>query len=84
MKTTWLEREIKILKSMRAIKAINVATVFLAVSTVHCIDNGLGRTPQMGYNSWYDLTCSSAMNEDVLKATASAMKSKGLAALGYE
>jgi len=54
------------------------------VGLVAAIPNGLGATPQMGYNSWYDLTCSSAMNEDVIKATAAAMKSNGLAALGYE
>ena len=38
----------------------------------------------MGYNSWYDLMCSGQMNEDTIQATAAAMKSKGLASLGYE
>lgn len=79
---SWLKKELSPPVSM-AIVTVVVAAL-LVVSGVHCIDNGLGRTPQMGYNSWYDLTCSSAMNEDVLKATASAMKSKGLASLGYE
>eukprot|EP01121_Diplochlamys_sp_Union-15-3_P001049 TRINITY_DN1090_c0_g1_i1.p1 TRINITY_DN1090_c0_g1~~TRINITY_DN1090_c0_g1_i1.p1 ORF type:complete len:520 (+),score=61.44 TRINITY_DN1090_c0_g1_i1:109-1668(+) len=51
---------------------------------LQALDNGLGRTPAMGYNSWYDLTCSSAMNEDVIKQTADAMVSTGLAKLGYQ
>eukprot|EP01051_Picozoa_sp_SAG22_P008072 SAG22_NODE_595_length_8730_cov_4.200672_8_plen_195_part_00 len=37
----------------------------------------------MGYNSWYDLTCSKAMNESTLRATTDAMVSKGLLKLGY-
>jgi len=54
------------------------------LACAHSVPNGLARTPQMGYNSWYDLMCSSKMNEDTIKATAAAMKSKGLDALGYQ
>lgn len=37
----------------------------------------------MGYNSWYDLECSQAMNETTLRRIADAMVSKGLSRLGY-
>merc|ERR1711933_7151 len=53
-------------------------------TTVMSLDNGLARTPQMGYNSWYDLECSEAMNETTLRSVADAMVAKGLDKLGYK
>lgn len=37
-----------------------------------------------GYNTWYDLMCTSAMNETTVRATADALVSLGLAELGYQ
>eukprot|EP00054_Salpingoeca_dolichothecata_P014721 m.83605 g.83605 ORF g.83605 m.83605 type:complete len:192 (+) comp21131_c0_seq4:19-594(+) len=54
----------------------------LIVSTAG-LDNGLGRTPQMGYNSWYDVECSDMMTEAVLQETAAMMNTLGLVELGY-
>lgn len=48
------------------------------------LDNGLARTPAMGYNSWYDVGCGGDMNEDIIKATADAIVEKGLDKLGYK
>ena len=45
------------------------------------LDNGLARTPQMGYNSWYDLM--GALTEANIKDTTDAMVESGLYALGY-
>ncbi|ONK73723.1 uncharacterized protein A4U43_C04F34590 [Asparagus officinalis] len=45
------------------------------------IENGLGRTPQMGWNSWNHFHCD--INEQMIKETADAMVSTGLASLGY-
>lgn len=45
------------------------------------LENGLGRTPQMGWNSWNHFNCD--INEDLIRKTADAMVSTGLAALGY-
>ncbi|CAL9055206.1 unnamed protein product [Musa banksii] len=45
------------------------------------LDNGLARTPQMGWNSWNFFACN--INETVIKETADALVSTGLAALGY-
>eukprot|EP00249_Psilotum_nudum_P008602 c21397_g2_i1 orf=3-842(-) len=44
--------------------------------------NGLGRTPAMGWNNYNHFNWS--INEELIRATADAMVSTGLAALGYE
>ncbi|TKY44973.1 Alpha-galactosidase protein [Spatholobus suberectus] len=46
------------------------------------LGNGLGQTPPMGWNSWNHFACH--INEDLIRETADAMVSTGLAALGYE
>ncbi|XP_030553302.1 alpha-galactosidase-like isoform X2 [Rhodamnia argentea] len=46
------------------------------------LENGLGLTPQMGWNSWNHFNCH--INENLIKETADAIVSSGLAALGYE
>ncbi|XP_039018245.1 alpha-galactosidase-like [Hibiscus syriacus] len=45
------------------------------------MDNGLGLTPQMGWNSWNHFHCD--INETLIKETADAVVSTGLAAVGY-
>ncbi|KAK4750296.1 hypothetical protein SAY87_027745 [Trapa incisa] len=46
------------------------------------LSNGLGGTPQMGWNSWNHFQCN--INETLIKQTADAIVSSGLAALGYQ
>ncbi|XP_031371839.1 alpha-galactosidase 3 isoform X2 [Punica granatum] len=45
------------------------------------LKNGLAQTPQMGWNSWNFFGCN--INETVIKETANALISTGLADLGY-
>ncbi|XP_020576364.1 alpha-galactosidase-like [Phalaenopsis equestris] len=45
------------------------------------LDNGLGRTPPMGWNSWNHFKCN--LTETLIKETADAMVFSGLASLGY-
>ncbi|GMP69626.1 hypothetical protein CsSME_00028818 [Camellia sinensis var. sinensis] len=45
------------------------------------LNNGLALTPQMGWNSWNFFACN--INETVVKETADALVSTGLADLGY-
>ncbi|KAK7278328.1 hypothetical protein RJT34_23356 [Clitoria ternatea] len=45
-------------------------------------ENGLGQTPPMGWNSWNHFGCD--INESLIRETADAMVSTGLAALGYK
>lgn len=44
--------------------------------------NGLGKTPPMGWNSWNHFSCH--INEKLIRETADAMVSTGLADLGYK
>ena len=45
------------------------------------LDNGVGLTPAMGYNSWYDYGCN--LDQAELELTVKAMQDEGLVALGY-
>ncbi|GMG98937.1 hypothetical protein Nepgr_000777 [Nepenthes gracilis] len=45
------------------------------------LDNGLGLTPPMGWNSWNHFNCN--ISESLIKQTADALVSTGLAKLGY-
>ncbi|GMH10884.1 hypothetical protein Nepgr_012725 [Nepenthes gracilis] len=46
------------------------------------LDNGVGLTPPMGWNSWNRFQCN--VDEELIKATADALVSTGLAKLGYK
>jgi len=45
------------------------------------LNNGLARTPQMGFNTWNHFGCS--VSEKLVKATANVLISTGLASIGY-
>jgi len=57
-----------------------IATLLLLL-LVNSLDNGLGKTPPMGWNSWNYFHCN--INETLIKQTADLMVSTGLAAKGY-
>lgn len=46
------------------------------------LGNGLGSTPQMGWNSWNHFGCQ--IDEQIVRNTADALVSTGLAGLGYK
>jgi len=56
-----------------------VAACFLACSLA--LNNGLGRTPPLGWNSWNHFHCS--INEELIKQTADAIVSSGFKDVGY-
>jgi alpha-galactosidase len=47
-------------------------------------DDGLARTPPMGFNNWNDTGCGSGFNEAYVKSMADLMVSTGLRDAGYE
>jgi alpha-galactosidase len=47
------------------------------------LDNGLARTPPMGWNSWNKFACK-GLNEKVVRETADAMVSNGMKDAGYQ
>ena len=46
------------------------------------LDNGVGLTPPMGWNSWNRYNCN--INESIVRQAADRLVSSGLAAKGYE
>ncbi|CAF1411784.1 unnamed protein product [Adineta steineri] len=61
-------------------KTLLVFSFFISHS--YQLNNGLGRTPQMGWNSWNHFGCN--INEKLIQQTADAIVATGLAAAGYE
>lgn len=55
--------------------------LILILAPVSSVNNGLGLTPQMGWNSWNYFNCN--INETVFKSAASSLVSTGLFAKGY-
>jgi alpha-galactosidase len=60
---------------MRASVTLAAAAALLSKSAF-ALDNGLARTPQMGYNSWYDVLM--GPSETMVRETAQAMISNGV------
>jgi len=46
------------------------------------LDNGLGRTPPMGYSTWNDMGCN-GLRGDLVKSVADALVDRGFTKLGY-
>ena len=46
------------------------------------LDNGLGKTPQMGWSSWNKFGCN--INEKLIYDTIDAMVNTGLSSAGYK
>ena len=64
---------------MKALLA--VLLLVLAPLGSFALDNGLGRLPPMGWNSWYNFTCH--FNQSMIEQTADAIVRLGLDKLGY-
>lgn len=59
----------------------NFILISLLLFTIFTLDNGLGLTPQMGWNSWNHFGCK--INETLIKKTADLLVSTKLASKGY-
>ncbi|WP_433268624.1 glycoside hydrolase family 27 protein [Micromonospora vinacea] len=57
------------------------ALVGLRAPTAQALDNGVARTPPMGWNSWNSFGCN--INEALIRQTADAIVSSGMRDLGY-
>ena len=57
--------------------------VLMAPAAGHALDNGLARTPPMGWNSWNKYACK-GINEGVVRKTADEMASNGMKDAGYQ
>ena len=55
---------------------------FIASGRLPALDNGLARTPPMGWNSWNKFACN--VSEDLIKQAADALVSSGMKDAGYQ
>jgi alpha-galactosidase len=67
--------------------SLALAVVAAAIATApaapaQALENGVGRTPPMGWNTWNTFGCN--INETLIKQTADAIVSSGMRDLGYE
>ncbi|HTI23642.1 MAG TPA: NPCBM/NEW2 domain-containing protein, partial [Kutzneria sp.] len=56
----------------------------VAAPAAVALDNGLARTPQMGFNNWNATHCSGDFNETMVKGIADLFVSSGLKDAGYQ
>jgi alpha-galactosidase len=59
-----------------------ISLLFVFIGLSYGLNNGLGRTPQMGWNSWNHFHC--GINEELIQKTADAIVATGLAKAGYQ
>eukprot|EP00475_Leptophrys_vorax_P003622 TRINITY_DN12135_c0_g1_i10.p2 TRINITY_DN12135_c0_g1~~TRINITY_DN12135_c0_g1_i10.p2 ORF type:complete len:438 (-),score=112.37 TRINITY_DN12135_c0_g1_i10:61-1374(-) len=69
-------------KVMRVASLAVVAAVLCATRSALALNNGLGLTPAMGWNSWNKFGCN--VSETLIKAVADRIVDLGLKDLGYE
>jgi len=71
-------------KSMRFIKLCCCIAVIACLPTLElrALDNGLAKTPPMGWNSWNKFACN--VSEDLIKQVADAMVANGMKDAGYQ
>ena len=62
-------------------KIFNCIIIFLCIAIATSIDNGLGKTPQMGWNSWNHFKCN--VSETLVKQTTDKIIELGLDKKGY-
>jgi len=58
-----------------------LCTLACSVTPAHALNDGLARTPPMGWNGWYDRGC--AVTEATVVQSASALARSGMRAAGY-
>src|SRR5947207_1257156 len=61
--------------------ALACLTLLTWAASAAALDNGLARTPPMGWNPWYRFRCN--VNEDLFRQAADIMVSSGMKAAGY-
>ncbi|SDY17545.1 alpha-galactosidase [Amycolatopsis xylanica] len=68
-----------------ALSAVSSATVQLsAPEEALALENGLARTPPMGFNNWNTTGCRAEFNEAMVKGIADIFVNKGLKDVGYQ
>jgi alpha-galactosidase len=72
-----------VLTAVAAVVAL-VGSGVLGAAPALALDNGLARTPQMGFNNWNLTQCGSQFNEAFVEGIADTLVSTGLKDAGYQ
>ncbi len=70
--------------SMVVTAALTVAVVVATPQPAIALENGLARTPPMGFNNWNATHCEADFNESMIKGIADIFVSQGLKDVGYQ
>src|ERR1700761_4132944 len=73
------------MRQVRFVLTMSMAIIAVAVmpASGRALDNGLAKTPPMGWNSWNKFGCK-GLNEKVVRETADTMVSSGMRDAGYQ
>ena len=63
-------------------KVMKLLVFLLGYFLINSLDNGLGLTPQMGWNSWNKFRCD--INQELIKNTIDGIVRSGLLQAGYK
>jgi alpha-galactosidase len=66
--------------AMATVTVVQLATPTPALA----LENGLARTPPMGFNNWNTTACRAVFNESMIKSIADIFVSQGLRDVGYQ
>ncbi len=82
-----MNRKLQSLMKVITLLAVTVALILGAlglqnIQKARALENGLARTPPMGWNSWNKFGC--GITDALVRATADSMVSSGMAAAGYQ
>ncbi len=64
------------------VSGISLVFMVSMILKIYAIDNGVGRTPPMGWNGWNYLRCD--INQDIVRSTADKIVELGLDKKGYK
>ena len=67
-------------RSLRHLCLLSSLLVLIAIPA-SALDNGLGKTPPMGWNSWNKFACN--VSEKLIRETADALVASGMKDAGY-
>lgn len=75
-------RRRRLATALTAALLLSAAALGLQAPAAHALDNGVARTPPMGWNSWNTFGCN--INETLIRQHADAIVSSGMRDLGYQ
>jgi alpha-galactosidase len=70
--------------ALAALSTVAALVVVVLAPSASALENGLARTPPMGFNNWNTTQCKATFNEAMIKSIADLFVSKGLKDAGYQ